>query len=207
MIQMRILAQAAPDGSTWTDPKTVVTGIGILLAAVIMPMIFHILKDRRERENRIFAVRERIYTEYFKKYEDAAKGVGEDYEKFSRITLKESFRKLLEADNSPDAIIEFQDAIGNFPSKIQNSHRQATEEVTNIKILGSEDLLLLTSEFELLNQKILELSTDWLSEMKSSLADPTLDTPIAKEMNKLGIKIKEKKDAIIKQMRVELKLK
>ena len=196
----------AMTASAWLDPKLIVPAIGLVLASVIVPILLHTLKGRREREDKLLEIRTKAYTEYFRRFEEAARGVGVDYEQFSKVTLKNAFRELLESDNSPDAIIKFQDEVGKFPHQIQDSHRKATEEITTLKVLGSSKLLELTTEFEALNQEILEMSSKWLNEMQQALAVPDFDAPIAKKMKEKGMKAKELKEQIIKQMRVELKL-
>ncbi len=190
----------------WFDPQILVPAICVILASVIVPILLHYLKGRRERENKILEIRTRVYTEYFKKYEEAAEGMGLDYEHFSKVTLKNAFKELLESDNSPEAIIKFQDAVGSFPQLIQDSHRKATAEITTLKILGSEKLFELTTEFEVLSQEILELSSDWLSEMNDSLTQPDFEAPIAKKMTEKGKEANKLKEKIILQMRRELKL-
>ncbi len=192
--------------AAWFDPKIVVPAVCVLLASIIVPILLHYLKGRREREEKLLEIRTKAYTEYFRKYEEAAKGVGNDYEEFSKVTLKNEFRKLLESGSSPDAIIEFQDAVGKFPHQIQDSHRKATEEITNLKVLGSSRLLELTTEFEQLNQEILELSSEWLGEMQQALTVPDFEAPIAKKMKEKGQRAKDLKEEIINQMRIELKL-
>jgi len=192
--------------AAWLDPKIVVPAVCVVLASVIVPILLHYLKGRREREQKLLEIRTKAYTEYFKKYEEAAKGVGNDYEEFSKVTLKNEFRKLLESGNSPDAIIEFQDAVGKFPHQIQDAHRKATEEITTQKIIGSSRLLELTTEFEQLNQEILELSSEWLSEMQQAFTMPDFEAPIAKKMKEKGQRAKALKEEIINQMRIELKL-
>lgn len=192
--------------SAWLDPKIIVPAVCVVLASVIVPVLIHYLKGKREREQKILEIRTKAYTEYFRKYEEVAKGVGNDYEKFSKVTLKNEFRKLLESGSSPNAIIEFQDAVGKFPHQIQDSHRKATEEITTLKILGSSRLLGLTTEFEQLNQEILELSSEWLGEMQQALTMPDFEAPIAKKMKEKGQRAKDLKEEIINQMRIELKL-
>ncbi|MHC4587695.1 MAG: hypothetical protein ACYS3N_24505 [Planctomycetota bacterium] len=182
--------------AAWLDPKIVIPAVCVVLASVIVPILLHYLKGKREREEKLLEIRTKAYTEYFRKYEEAAKSVGNDYEKFSKVTLKNEFKKLLESGSSPNAKIEFQDAVGKFPHQIQDAHRKATEEITTLKILGSPRLLELTTEFEQLNQEILELSSEWLSEMQQAFTMPDSETPIAKKMKEKGQN----------QMRIELKL-
>lgn len=190
----------------WFDPQIIIPAVCVVLASVIVPILLHFLKGRRERENKILEIRTRVYTEYFKKFEEAAQGIGLDYEHFSKVTLRNAFKELLESDNSSEAIIKFQDVVGSFPQLIQDSHRKATDEISTLKILGSEKLFNLTTEFEILSQEILELSSEWLSEMNETLSQQDFDTPIAKEMNEKGNKAKKLKEEIIQQMRKELKL-
>ena len=192
--------------AAWLDPKVVVPAVGLVLASVIVPILLHYSKAKREREDKVLEIRTRVYTDYFRKFEEAAKGVGVDYEKFSKVTLRDAFRELLESESSPDAIIKFQDEVGKFPHQIQDSHRKATQEITTLKILGSDRLFKLTSEFEQLNQEILEMSSEWLSEMQQTLVTPDLEAPIAIKMKVKGQKINELKDEIINQMRLELNL-
>jgi hypothetical protein len=192
--------------TSWLDPKIIVPAGCVVMASVIVPILLHFLKGRREREAKLLEIRTKAYTEYFRKYEEAAKGVGNDYEEFSKVTLKNEFRKLLETGNSPEAIIGFQDAVGKFPHQIMDSHRKATEEITTLKILGSSKLLELTTEFEKLNQELIELSSEWLGEMQQALTMPDFEAPIAKKMKEKGQRAKHLKDKIINQMRIELKL-
>lgn len=192
--------------AVWLDPKIVVPAVSVVLASVIVPVLLHYSKAKREREDKVFEIRTKVYTEYFRKFEEAAAGVGVDYEEFSKVTLRNAFRDLLEAESSPDALIKFQDEVGKFPHQIQDSHRKATQEITTLKILGSDRLFYLTSEFEQLNQEILEMSSEWLGEMQQALASQEFETPIAKKMKDKGQKIKNLKDEIINQMRSELNL-
>jgi len=190
----------------WLDPKLIIPAICVLLASVIVPILLHWLKGKREREAKLLDIRTKAYTEYFRKYEKAAENVGNDYEEFTQVTLKNEFRKLLESDNSNEAIIEFQESVADFPNQIQSAHRKATEEITTLKVLGSSNLLALTTEFERLNQEILGLSSEWLQEMQGALMQPDFDAPIAKKLTKKGQKSKALKEKIIIQMRKELKL-
>ena len=113
---------------------------------------------------------------------------------------------ILPEGDSPDAIINFQDQVGKFPHQIQDSHRKATEEITNLKVLGSNRLFQLTSEFEQLNQEILEMSSEWLDEMQQALTMPDFEAPVAKKMKAKGQQAKSLKNEIISQMRSELNL-
>lgn len=190
--------------AAWFSPSLVIPAIGLLLASVVVPILLHYLKGRRDKEEKILEIRTKVYTEYFKTFEEAAKSVGEDYEKFSKITFKNAFLKLLESESSPEAIVEFQSVVGDFPNKIQDSHRKATEQTTTLKILGSKKLYELTKEFEILNQEILEMSSEWLSELNQSLVMPDFEAPIALKMKEKGLRARELKDEIIDQMRAEL---
>ena len=192
--------------AAWLAPKIVVPAIGVILASIIVPILLHYLKAKREREYKILEIRTKVYTDYFKKFEDAANGVGVDYEEFSKVTLRNAFRELLESESSPSAIIKFQDEIGKFPHQIQASYRKATEEITSLKILGSDRLFQLTSQFEQLNQEILEMSSEWLGEMQNALTVPNFEAPIAKKMKAKGQQVRSLKDEIINQMRSELNL-
>ena len=188
----------------WLTPKVVVPIILTILASVIIPLLLHWLKGKREKANKIFDVRREAYTQYFKKFESASENVGQDYEEFSRVTLQNEFKKLLESDSSSDAIVQFSKAVGDFPNKIQSSYRKATEEITGLQIIGSSKFLELTREFEQLNREILEQSSDWLEEMKSFLSMPDFESPIAREMKRKGERVRELKEQIIMQMRNEL---
>ncbi|HIE9325638.1 TPA: hypothetical protein ACXP4S_002275 [Klebsiella variicola subsp. variicola] len=190
----------------WLDPKLVIPAITAVLASVIVPILIHHTKARRELRYKTLDIRTKVYTDYFKKYEEAAAGVGVDYEKFTKVTLRNAFRELLESNSSPEAMVKFSDEIGRFPSQIQDSHRKATEEITSLKILGSDELFMLTAEFEQLNQEIMKMTSEWLGELNQVLIAPDLDAPIAKKMKAKAEQIKELKDKIINQMRSELDL-
>ena len=50
------------------------------------------------------------------------------------------------------------------------------------------------------------MSSEWLNEMQPTFTMPDFEAPIAKKMKEKGFSVKELKEQIIKQMRVELKL-
>ena len=62
----------------------------------------------------------------------------------------------------------------------------------------------MTDKFETLNKELLDKSSSWLSELSTTMLKPNIDTPVAKEMQIIGEKIKEIKKQIIQQMRNEL---
>lgn len=192
--------------SAWIDPKIIVPAICVVLASVIVPILLHILKGKRERSDKVFDIRKTVYTEYFRKFETAAANLGQDYEHFSKVTIKDAFYKLLESENSSESLVEFQQTVGDFPLKVMDSHRKTTQELTVLKILGSSKLLSLTEKFENLNNEMLALSSEWLDELNKSLAQPDFDAPIALNMKKLGADANNIKEEIIIQMRKELGL-
>jgi hypothetical protein len=204
---MLLATTVTPSPNLWLAPAIVVPAVGVVLASVIVPLLIHWFKGRRERINALLAVRTAAYTEYFKKYELAAQQTGQDYEYFSRVTLKDQFLKLLMSDNSPEAIVSFNEAISKFPGQIMSAHRKATEELTTLKIVGSNELLRLTDEFETLNQRMLETSTKWLEEMQANFSSASIKNPVAMELTAMGEKAKSLKDKIILQMRVEIGVK
>lgn len=164
----------------------------------------HWLKGRRERADKLLELRTKVYTEYFKKYELAAQQVDQDYEHFSLVPLREELEKYLNADNEAKALLEFRDAVGDYPNKIMSAHRKVTEELTTLKILGSSKLLKLTEEFEAINQQMLDRTPKWLKEIDLSSLQGRTEFPVAAELTALGQKAKALKEEIIKQMRIEL---
>ncbi|MCY9843075.1 hypothetical protein [Vibrio caribbeanicus] len=190
----------------WLEPKVVAPAISVLVSAVIVPFALHVLKSRRERADRILEIRTKVYSEYFKKFEEASQETGNEYEHFSKVTLKEQCRKLLESNNHHDALLEFQASVNEFPFKIQSAHRKATQEVTTLQVLGSPKLFELTIRFESLHQELLELSPLWIEEFKQGFIADKFDSPIASQMKSKGEEIKVMKQDIINQMRAELEL-
>ncbi len=80
--------------AVWLDPKIVVPAVSVVLASVIVPVLLHYSKAKREREDKVFEIRTKVYTEYFRKFEEAAAGVGVDYEEFSKVTLRSTSKVL-----------------------------------------------------------------------------------------------------------------
>lgn len=201
---------AASCYAEWLEPKIVIPAITAVmtgvLASVIVPLFMHYSKSKREQKYKILDIRTKVYTEYFKKYEEAAKNIDVDYEVFTKVTLKSAFIDLLESDSSAVAIIKLSDEISRFTFQIQQSHRKSTEEISSLKILGSDELFRLTNDFEKLNQEIIMLSSEWLKELNEALVSPDFEAPIAKKMKTKGEEINELKDKIIKQMRIELSI-
>ena len=62
----------------------------------------------------------------------------------------------------------------------------------------------LAEQFETANKKLLDMSAEWLGEMKDTMIQPDLETPVAREMKALGEDIRKCKQALIEQMRDEL---
>jgi len=194
--------QAMPE--IWWVSKVFVPLFGILLASVIIPLLLHRLKYKREREDRLFEARKEAYGEYFRKIESAASEAGQEFEKFSREIMPKAFLKLLQSNNSPEAIVEFEQTVGNFPLKIQDAYRKSSQEITSLQILCSERLLRMMDEFEAINKKLLDKSVEWLGELQQTMAKPNMEAPIAKEMQALAEEIRVLKQQIVRQMRQEI---
>ena len=188
----------------WWVTKIVVPLAGVLIASVIIPLLLHRLKYKRERAERLFESRKEAYKEYFKKIESAVSDAGQEYEKFSREVMPAAFLKLLKGNNSPESIVEFQQTVGNIPLKIQKAYQKSAEEITSLQIVCSEKLLEMTDEFESLNKELLDKSSVWIGELSTSMLNPNAKTPAAKEMQLLGDRIRGLKKRIIQQMRDEL---
>jgi hypothetical protein len=200
------MAAQGPEAITeiWWITKVVVPLGGILIASVIIPLLLHHLKYARERKERLFEARRNAYHEYFKKIEAAVSDAGQEYEVFSREVMPKAVLKLLKSSNSPEAIVEFQQIVGDFPLRIQTAYRKASSEITTLQIVCSRPLMKLAEEFEMANKKLLDKSADWLGEMKGSMAQPDLEAPVAKAMKALGEDIRMCKQALVEQMRAEL---
>ncbi|OIO71771.1 MAG: hypothetical protein CO186_11290 [Zetaproteobacteria bacterium CG_4_9_14_3_um_filter_49_83] len=56
--------------------------------------------------------------------------------------------KLLESNNSPEVIVEFQQTVGEFPHKIQRTFSRVSEEMTSLKIMCSDELYQMIEQFE-----------------------------------------------------------
>jgi len=118
--------------------------------------------------------------------------------------MPKAFLKLLQSGNSPEAIVEFQQTVGDFPLRIQKAYRMASSEITTLQIVCSKSLMQLAQEFEDLNKRILDKSADWLGEASKTMIQPDLESPIAKEMKRLGEDIRICKQKLVAQMRAEL---
>lgn len=188
----------------WWVTKVIVPLVGITVASVIIPLFLHKLKYKREREERLFEARKEAYKEYFQKFESASKDVGNEYNHFSKEIMPEKFMNLLKSDNSPEAIAEFSEAVGDFPLKIQNGYRKTTEEITGLQIICSNELVDLTEKFEEKYKKVMDMTSEWLQELNQTMLAPDLEAPIAKEMSSLGEEIRELKKRIVCQMRKEI---
>jgi hypothetical protein len=188
----------------WWLTKIVVPLLGILIVSAVIPLLLHHLKYKREREERLFEARKEAYKEYFKKIEGAVSDAGQEYERFSREVMPKAFLKLLQSNNSPESIVEFQQTVGDFPLRIQTAYRKSVEEITSLQLLCSETLLGMTERFEELNRKLLDKSTKWLGELKTTMLNPNVDAPIAKEMQAIGEEIRTLKQQIVRQMRQEI---
>jgi len=190
------------DGVNWIEFS--VQNFGLIIASVIVPFLLHHFKYKREREEMLFVAKKDAYIEYFKKFEDSAAAVAQEYEVFSRETMPQAFLKLLESNNSPEGIAEYQQTVGEFPQNIQRTFSRVSEEMTSLRIMCSDELYRLIEQFEELNQKMMKQTSEWLSEMQTSMGNPSIEMPVAKEMTNYGEQIKEMKNNIIQKMREEI---
>lgn len=181
-----------------------VQNFGVIIASVVVPFLLHHFKYKREREEMLFVARKDAYIEYFKKFEASAAAVAQEYEVFSREVMPQAFRKLLESNNSPESVVEFQQTVGEFPHKIQRTCSRVSEEMTSLKVMCSEELYLLIEQFEDLNQKMVRQTSEWLGEMQQSMGTPDMEMPNAKQMTNYGKQVKGLKNEIIRKMRAEI---
>lgn len=188
----------------WWITKVVVPLFGVLIASVVIPLLLHRLKHVRERKERLFDARRSAYESYFRKIESAASDAGQEYELFSRDVLPKAFLKLLKSNNSPEAIVEYQQTVGEFPLRIQSAYQKAASEITTLQIVCSRPLMKLAEEFETANKRLLVKSADWLGEMKESMSNQSPDMPAAAEMRELAEQIRVRKQSLVEQMRAEL---
>jgi len=188
----------------WWVSKIIVPLIAVFVASVIIPLLLHRLKYKRERAEKLFEARKEAYKEYFKKIESAVSNAGQEYERFSREVMPQAFQKLLESNSSPEAIVEFEKTVGSIPMKIQEAYRKSSEEITGIQILCSKKLLEMLDEYEAKNKELMDRSVAWISELGKSMFNPDIDSPIAKEMQRIGEEIRNIKKNIIRQMRTEI---
>jgi hypothetical protein len=188
----------------WWITKVVVPLVGVLIASVAIPLLLHRLKHVRERKERLFDARRSAYESYFRQIESATADAGQEYELFSRDVLPNAFLKLLKSNNSPEAIVEYQQTVGEFPLRIQSAYRKAASEITTLQIVCSRPLMKLAEEFEAANRRLLEKSADWLGEMKESMGHQSPDVSAAAEMRELAEQIRARKQVLVEQMRAEL---
>ena len=190
--------------SLWLQPQVLVPIISTVIASIVIPFLLHHLKYKRERTEMVFKARKETYENYFKKFEQSAKDIGQEYDKFTDEILPQALNKLLQSSNSPQGIIEFQATVGSFPHKIQESHRSVLEEMTTLQIFASPILLSLIKRYEDLHREMMAQAAPWLQEANQKLTAPDLESPIASEMKQRGVEINVLKNEIISQMRSEL---
>ena len=188
----------------WLEPKIIITLLSTLIASVIIPVLLHHFKYKRERAEKLFETKKEAYLKYFQKFEKSAEIAGQDYEKYTNETLPSEFLKLLESGSSNEAILAFQKAVGEFPNKLQEGHRKAIAEMTSLRIVCSKKLFEMIIHFEKLQQEMLEQAAPWLEEANRKSTQPDLSSPIAIQMRQRGEQIKILSEAIIGQMREEL---
>lgn len=188
----------------WLEPIVLAPIISTVIASVVIPVLLHHYKYKRERLERLFEAKKEAYLKYFQKFEQSAELIGQDYERYTNETLPSEFLKLLESGNSNEGIVAFTKVVGEFQNKIQKSHRKAIEEMTSLRIVCSSKLFEMVLEFETLQQAMLEQAAPWLEEANNNSTQPELNSPIAVQMRQRGEKIAKLSKTIINQMREEL---
>ena len=193
---------------SWGDyfsPTVVASVLCTAIASVMIPLVLHYLKARKEDRDRLFQIRREAYTEYFKRFEDASSDISYDFEKFQKETLPTHFRKLLESNSSPEAMVEFQAAVGEFPAKVMRSFEKINNEITGLQIVASPRVLELTNEFEAINRALLNSTTPWLEGLKQGMLTPAGQAPhTSEELVGLGMRLRLCRTSIVMQMRKEL---
>jgi len=195
----------------WIDPKYVIPAAMVLLSSGLFPFLLHKYKIAREREEKLFDTRKSEYQEYFKVMEKAARLAGQDYERFLSRTLPEASLRLYREESSPEAIVNYQNAMSEFAKGIQEGFQKATHELVGLRIVCSEALAELLDRFESLYKEILTLQPMMLQEIKESMTRDSFisgefnfETPTQAKMVEMGKDLGGLRDAIIKQMRSEL---
>lgn len=195
----------------WIEPKYVIPAAMVLLSSGLFPFLLHKYKIAREREEKLFDTRKSEYQEYFKVMEKAARLAGQDYERFLSSTLPEASLRLYREESSPEAIVNYQNAMNEFAKGIQEGFQKATHELVGLRVVCSDALDELLDRFESLYKEILTLQPMMLQEIKESMTRDSFisgefnfETPTQAKMVEMGKDLGGLRDAIIKQMRSEL---
>jgi hypothetical protein len=195
----------------WFDPKLIIPACMVLVSSGLCPLLLHKYKLKRDRQEKLFDTRKQEYQQYFKKIEDAAKLAGQDYDKYLAETLPTATKKLYESNNSPEAIVEYQNTLNQFTKSINEGYQKSLNELISLRIVCSNDLAMLLDTFENTYKEMFELQPAMLEEIRQSLTIESyitgvfnFDTPTKIKMMALGTKISDTRNSIIKVMRKEL---
>lgn len=197
--------------SMWIEPKYIIPAFMVLLSSGLFPFLLHKYKVKREREEKLFDTRKEEYQAYFKKIEEAVRLAGLDYDKYLTVTLPNASRKLYDANNSAEAIVEFQQTISAFTKDINDGFTKAINELVSLRIVCSQDLIVLLDDFECTYRAMMNLQPQMLEEIRQSFTLESyisgqfnFETPSQIQMSEFGASLDITKNLIIKAMRKEL---
>lgn len=195
----------------WFDPKLIIPACMVLVSSGLCPLLLHKYKLKRDRQEKLFDTRKQEYQQYFKKIEDAANLAGQDYDKYLAETLPAATKELYESNNSPEAIVEYQDKLNQLTKSINEGYQKSLNELISLRIVCSNDLAILLDIFENTYKEMFELQPAMLEEIRQSLTIESyitgvfnFDTPTKIKMIALGTKISDTRNSIIQVMRKEL---
>ncbi len=205
------IEEACSITAMWIEPKYIIPAFIALLSSGLFPLLLHKYKVKREREEKLFDTRKDEYQGYFKKMEEAARLAGLDYDKYLTETLPNASRKLYESNYSPEAMVEYQQTLNAFTKGINEGFQKASNELVSLRIVCSNQLVLLLDEFEGTYKAMMSLQPQMLEEIKTSLTMESFvtgqfnfETPSKVQMTELGVVLVNTRNRIIKTMRKEL---
>jgi hypothetical protein len=180
--------------------------VSAVVTSIIGPGIFYLLKAREDRKQRQFERNFGEFKHYLRALEDVSRFSGDEFEAYMSGPARECMEAVLAAEDeaaSTEALITMNREMQNFTTKLFKSFRQATSELHGLRLICSQGLFKLVSEFVSIQEQMLQESIAMMGQIKFSGAGAVTTPPSATLINK-GKATKELFERIVQQMRVEL---
>ena len=181
--------------------------ISVIVTSIVAPFIFYFLKRRDEIKKRNFEVRYAEYKKYLNTLENISSLSRISFEKDFMEIAKDCFSNIISnPQESNAALIKLNTAMEELTSKLRTSFTQAQNELHGLKLVCSQKLLFMINEFVSLQNELVNKSTEFMRSWKKYIGK---EQSFFENSNfkLLGQKANSLQEDILKQMRMELKIK
>ena len=176
----------------------------IAVAGWIMAIWQFVVANKHKKSAIIFENRLKVYNEYFEKIDDINDRLMIDFQEYIGPTINQVYEKILtDPENSNQALIEMQKALGDMISKASKSINQTTQELQKLRFIASKKTLKILNEYRDLAQLQVQMLPEVLKTVNIHESQ-NFDTRENENLKSIGHRLIETRNELEKQMRIDL---